>query len=160
MDAKLEALNTSIQSEADALLCDKGLLRLLEQYGKSFVGGSYFLNVMTWRDLDIYIAGDHMEEGTFFELGKDLALRMKPFKMKYRNELIGKTEHLPQGYYWGCYTTFQDQAWKIDVWAISSKEFEQKQQEMAELKSQINAVLRMAILKLKNSVTITRLLVL
>ncbi|MFD2613162.1 hypothetical protein [Paenibacillus gansuensis] len=152
MNSELEALNSLIMTEADGLLYEKGLIRKLEKYGDVFISGSYFLQLMTWRDLDIYLASDKMNEETFFELGKEVSLCIKPAKMNYRNEFIGHTEHLPKGYYWGCYADFNTNAWKVDVWAISSKEFEQKQQEIEKLKFQINVVQRMAILKLKNSV--------
>ncbi|SFS76120.1 hypothetical protein [Paenibacillus sp. BC26] len=151
MNSELEALNTLIKTEADGLLYLNGLTQVLEKYGGVFISGSYFLDLMTWRDLDIYLANDKMNEETFFELGKEISLCIKPSKMNYRNEFIGQTEHLPKGYYWGCYATFNSNDWKIDVWAISSKKFEQKQQKIEELKSQINAVQRLAILKLKNS---------
>ncbi|MDU0206456.1 hypothetical protein [Paenibacillus sp. PFR10] len=84
-------------------------------------------------------------------MGKEISLCIKPSKMNYRNEFIGQTEHLPQGYYWGCYADIISNAWKVDVWAISSKDFHQKQQEIEKLNAQINLVQRMAILKLKNS---------
>ncbi|MGM1050692.1 MAG: hypothetical protein ACQEXX_31945 [Bacillota bacterium] len=71
--------------------------------------------------------------------------------MHYRNEFIGCTEHLPRGFYWGCYTNIISNAWKVDVWAISSDEFAQRHQEIHELKSKINAEQRMAILRLKKS---------
>ncbi|WP_433939953.1 hypothetical protein [Paenibacillus lautus] len=46
--------------------------------------------------------------------------------MNYRNELIGRTEHLPRGNYWGCYTDYLN-AFKVDVWAISQEEFDKKE---------------------------------
>jgi hypothetical protein len=52
-----------------------------------------------------------------------------PSKMNYRNEFIGRTEHLPRGYYWGCYTDFYLNAWKVDVWAISQEKFDKKRRQ-------------------------------
>lgn len=51
----------------------------------------------------------------------------------------------------GCYTDYYLNAWKVDVWAISQKEFDKKEKEMHDLKSRINVVQRLAILNLKNS---------
>ncbi len=152
MNSDLNALNSSIKKEADEILNRNGLLRILEEYGKVSVSGSYFLDLMTWRDLDIYLTNDRMNEETFFELGKNISLCIKPSKMNYRNEIIGRTEHLPKGYYWGCYTNINSNAWKVDVWSISKEEFDEKEKAIYDLKSQIDAVQRMDILNLKNSV--------
>ncbi len=152
MNSDLNALNSSIKKEADEILNRNGLLRILEEYGKVSVSGSYFLDLMTWRDLDIYLTNDRMNEETFFELGKNISLCIKPSKMNYRNEIIGRTEHLPKGYYWGCYTNINSNAWKVDVWSISQEEFDEKEKAIYDLKSQIDAVQRMDILNLKNSV--------
>lgn len=64
--------------------------------------------------------------------------------VNYRNELIGRTEHLPKGYYWGCYTDINPNAWKFDVWAISKDEFDEKEKAIHDLKSQIDVVQRKA----------------
>lgn len=76
---------------------------------------------------------------------------MKPSRMNYRNEYIGRTGHLPRGFYWGCYTNITSNAWKIDVWAISSDEFAQKHKEIHELNTKMNPEQRMVILRLKKS---------
>lgn len=151
MSSGLEELNSIIKTEADGILHENGFMQVLNIFGKPFVSGSYFLNLMTWRDLDIYLGNDDMNEESFFQLGKNISLCIKPSKMHYRNEFIGCTEHLPRGFYWGCYTIFNSNAWKVDVWAISSDEFAKRQLEIYELKSKINAVQRMAIMRLKKS---------
>ncbi len=150
MIADLEELNSTIKSEADGILYENGLMHVLNKFGKALVSGSYFLELMTWRDLDIYLANDEMDVNSFFELGKELALCIKPSKMNYRNELIGHTEHLPLGYYWGCYTFIYSNDWKVDVWVISSEDFARRELEIHELKSKIDVMQRKAILKLKN----------
>ncbi|MDU0206457.1 hypothetical protein ACYEXS_32085 [Paenibacillus sp. MAH-36] len=62
MNSGLEALNSLIKTEADGILHENGLIRILEGYGKVFISGSYLLDLMTWRDLDIYLANDKMNE--------------------------------------------------------------------------------------------------
>jgi len=147
----LEELNLMIKREADQILHENGLMGVLHRFGKPFVSGSYFLNLMTWRDLDIYLSSDVMNEESFFELGKNISLCIRPSKMNYRNEYIGRTEHLPRGFYWGCYTNITASAWKVDIWAIPSDEFAQKHKEIQELKSKVNPEQRIAILSLKKS---------
>ncbi|MGM1050716.1 MAG: hypothetical protein ACQEXX_32075 [Bacillota bacterium] len=74
MSSELEKLNLIIKTEADGILHENGLIRVLNIFGKPFVSGSYFLNLMTWRDLDIYLSNDEMNEESFFELGKNISL--------------------------------------------------------------------------------------
>ncbi len=71
----------------------------------------------------------------FFELGKDISIRLTPSKMSFRNELIGKTHHLPNGLYWGVHTYLFGHQWKIDIWAIGSEEIKQKQKKIKRIKN-------------------------
>jgi hypothetical protein len=146
-----EELNEKISNEANYILKDLGLMEILQQYGQPFVHGSYSLNLITWRDLDIYLEDNELSQSKFFDLGKNLSTCLKPSKMNYRNELNGLSPHLPRGLYWGTYTTIVNEDWKIDVWAIDSSQFKQKQKEFAELQSKINETNRATILKIKSN---------
>ncbi|KKO51712.1 hypothetical protein [Paenibacillus sp. DMB20] len=66
MKSDLNELSFEIKNEAEEILYEHGLMRILERFGKIFVSGSYFLDLMTWRDLDIYLEGDNMNIETFF----------------------------------------------------------------------------------------------
>lgn len=52
---ELHRQNDALKQEADKLLVGKGLMRILEAYGRPYVTGSYDLDTMTWRDLDLYL---------------------------------------------------------------------------------------------------------
>jgi hypothetical protein len=123
MSATLLQLNEEIKKEADALLYEKGLLALLSSFGTPHVSGSYALDLMTWRDLDIYLEMEEMKEDRFFSLGGQLASLLMPVKMSFRNETIAKTPGLPDGFYWGIYLGNERKGdWKIDIWAIHAAE--------------------------------------
>jgi hypothetical protein len=123
MSATLLQLNEVIKKEADALLHEKGLLALLNSFGTPHVSGSYALDLMTWRDLDIYLEVEELKEDRFFSLGGKLASLLMPVKMSFRNETIAKTQGLPEGFYWGIYLGNERKgAWKIDVWAVHAAE--------------------------------------
>jgi len=107
---------------------------------------------MTWRDLDIYLETNEMTNERFFRLGDELASSLKPHRMHYRNEFIGRTSTLPAGLYWGIYTSslgFPEE-WKIDIWAIDSKQVNTLQRQLDELKSRIDQDNRPLILAIKN----------
>ena len=115
--------NQDLKKEADVLLHEKGLLSLLKTAGTPHVHGSYALDLMTWRDLDIYLEAEDLSESEFFRLGSEICQALQPVKMSFRNERIGKTKSLPSGLYWGIYLGNERAgAWKIDLWAVDAAE--------------------------------------
>ncbi|MBA7611194.1 hypothetical protein ES703_18413 [subsurface metagenome] len=149
---ELEKLNSTIIGEANRILYDHGLLQVLGKYGNPVLTGSYVLELMTWRDLDIYLETDEMTESRFFQLGAEIAWCLKPQRMHYRNEFIGKTPNLPVGFYWGTYVTGSDfpEEWKIDLWAIDSEQKTILQKGLDELRVKINEDKKPVILMIKN----------
>ncbi|WP_163579211.1 hypothetical protein [Gracilibacillus saliphilus] len=150
MSKNLETLNDCIFGEVNKILYTLGLYDTLQKFGNPQVSGSYSLKMMTWRDLDIYLESDTISNKEFFDLGKEISLLLSPSKMSYRNELIGKTPHLPNGLYWGVHTNLFGQRWKIDISAIGPGEVKEKQNEVEKLKDRIDNAKRKSILSLKN----------
>src|SRR5437762_7876552 len=104
-----------LRNEADQLL-DSGLRTILDEYGKVHVIGSYALQLMVWRDLDIHLVQPVLDTAGFFEMGGRIAELLKPPRMHYRDETIVATEGLPRGLYWGIYLGDErNGAWKIDI---------------------------------------------
>ncbi|WP_214484765.1 hypothetical protein [Bacillus sp. SM2101] len=135
MSLELEKLNKEIMRESDEILYTMGLYDLLKKFGNPQVSGSYSLKIMTWRDLDIYLESDTINVDMFFELGKEITLKLEPSKMSFRNELIGQTPHLPSGLYWAVHINLFGQQWKIDIWTIYSEEVKEKQNVVKEINS-------------------------
>jgi hypothetical protein len=52
----LDLQDVAIRAEADAFLERHRVLDLLRCYGTPHISGSYAMQLMTWRDLDIYLA--------------------------------------------------------------------------------------------------------
>ena len=123
MNTTISDTNQQIKKEADDILYRQELFSIISGYGIPHITGSYALNLMTWRDLDIYIQKENMTEAEFFQLGAAINLQFRPVKMSYRNERITKTKGLPHGLYWGVYLgNERKDAWKIDIWAVDEKE--------------------------------------
>jgi len=126
MNKAIPGSNQLLKDEADDILYRQELIAILSKYGVPHITGSYALNLMTWRDLDIYIQKDNMNEDEFFQLGAAINKRYQPVKMSYRNEIISQTKGLPFGLYWGVYLGNERKgAWKIDIWAVNEKECRQ-----------------------------------
>ena len=148
----LEKLNSTMTGEGNKILYNHGLVEIISKYGIPVPTGSYVLGLMTWRDLDIYIETDFITESDFFKLGGEIASRLKPQRMHYRNEFLGKTPNLPVGFYWGIYVTglVSPEEWKIDLWAIDSEQRKNFQKSMDELRAGISKERRLVILEIKN----------
>jgi hypothetical protein len=151
MNKSYQNLNTSIKKEADEILHEKGLLNILNSFGTPYVHGSYSLDLMTWRDLDIYLQADDISTTDFFVLGEKICSSFTPVKMSFRNELKGKTKGLPEGLYWGIYLGNERAgAWKIDIWAVSPLECERLLNYSTSIKQKLNAKAVERILEIKS----------
>src|SRR5687767_13560713 len=134
----MPTLNSIIKEEADNIFFEKGLSGILSSFGTPHISGSYALDLMTWRDLDIYLEVDNISETDFFTLGSKVCSALTPVKMSYRNELIGKTKGLPAGLYWGVYLGNERAgAWKIDIWAVDPSECHRLIQHCTDIKQQL-----------------------
>ncbi|HEV8287315.1 MAG TPA: hypothetical protein VGQ09_23565 [Chitinophagaceae bacterium] len=144
-------LDKQIHEEADKILENKGLKKILNQYGITHVTGSYSLDLMTWRDLDIYLENDDFSENDFFQLGKEIANLLNPVKMSFRNERLARTEGLPFGLYWGIYLGNERKgAWKIDIWAVDKEECQKRLEFCNNLAKKISFDSRIKILEIKS----------
>lgn len=147
----LKELNNQLKSEANRILYDHGLDAILSNYGSPVLWGSYILDLMTWRDLDIYLETNEMTTQKFFQLGQDIASNLKPLRMHYRDEFVGKTPGNPEGLYWGIYLTLPKipEEWKVDIWCMDTHHLLQHQKEFNALKESITDNYRPAILEIK-----------
>ena len=151
MSNSLLQLNEAIKKEADTMLHEKGLLALLRSFGTPHVSGSYALDLMTWRDLDIYLEVEELNESRFFSLGGQLASLLMPVKMSFRNETIAKTPGLPEGLYWGIYLGNERKgAWKIDIWAVLTAECKRLLDYCAAIQGKLNEQKATQILAIKS----------
>jgi hypothetical protein len=148
---RLLSLNLEIKKEADEILYKKGLFSILSAFGLPYVTGSYSLDLMTWRDLDIYLQADELTETDFFGLGCRISSAFKPVKMSFRNERIAQTKHLPHGWYWGvCLGDERAGAWKIDIWVVDTAECQRLVRFCTDIKQQLTPAATVSILSIKS----------
>jgi hypothetical protein len=118
------SVDAEIRAEADRLL-ESGLRDLLDAFGEMHITGSYVLELMTWRDLDIHVVRDDLDQSAFFRLGRDIAALLRPHRMHFRDETAVRTPGLPRGLYWGVYLGDERKgAWKLDIWTTMRADFE------------------------------------
>jgi hypothetical protein len=143
--------NEDLRAEADRLL-NGGLAKLLSRHGDVRVVGSYMLDLMTWRDLDIHVAADGLDLTKFFGLGGELAALLSPHRAHFRDERTRGTAGLPRGLYWGLYLGDErDGAWKIDIWMTDRAGLERSLEFAEGIASRLGPAERSAILRIKRA---------
>lgn len=151
MEQSLLTLNDQIKREADQLLYEKGLAEILQRYGTPNISGSYELDLMTWRDLDIYLEVKEFSEREFFLLGAEISTILRPVKMHYRNELIARTIDLPLGLYWGVYFGNERAGeWKLDIWCVYEEECKRLLDFCAAIKNRLTPEAKFDIMNIKS----------
>ncbi len=129
MEENLLELSAQIKKEAENVLYKRGLIPLVKEYGEVIITGSYTLDLMLKRDLDISVVNPELTLKEFFELGYKLTEKFNPSSVFYRDTSIKQLFGRPDNsLYWGL--VFED--WKIDLWVVpefianNSKEYVQK----------------------------------
>lgn len=141
----------SLRTEADRLLAS-GLRDILSGHGEVHVIGSYALDLMTWRDLDIHLVSETIDVADSFALGCRLEALLHPPRMHFRNEMAVGTPGLPRGIYWGIYLGDERAgAWKIDIWQTDAAGFEPVRRFGDRLAARLSEETRHAILAIKRA---------
>ena len=142
-------IDAELRRGADELL-DRGVRSALAAYGSVHVVGSYALGLMGWRDLDVEVVRTEPDREAFFRLGGELATLLRPLRMSYRDEIIGRSPGLPEGLYRGVHMGAElGGAWKIDIWAVGAAHERSKREERENILARLTAASRDTILRIK-----------
>lgn len=144
--AKVDA---ALRAEAGEFLAN-GLRDALASYGSVHVVGSYMMELMAWRDLDLHLVPKVLDRTSFFELGSRLAVLLEPQRMHYRDETGAGTVGLPSGLYWGVYLGDERAGgWKLDIWATDARGLERVESYCHAIQRRLSAPTRKVILGIK-----------
>ncbi|MCK4935167.1 MAG: hypothetical protein KAR79_06225 [Simkaniaceae bacterium] len=148
-------MNTPIQiadtlkKEADILLYEKGLYDLLSKYGKVSFVGSYALDLLAWRDIDLELQMQVPHSiSDFMDLAKDLAEFPGVKRITFLKDLHLKYKDFPKGLCMGVYI---DQ-WKIDIWDMDAQEITYHQGISNAYKQKLTPDLRELIVSCKQQI--------
>ncbi len=149
MENTLQNADT-LHKEAGELLSSMELLKLLTHYGNPHLTGSYYYNLMTWRDIDICVEVDSVDKQKIFELGRSILLFPYTATMYFRNELILNTSGNPKGIFW-CVEILHENSelWKIDILFANKEEIRTILKQGEEIKQKITPSIRRTILEIK-----------
>lgn len=131
-----------IRAQAEKMLERTGLLHVLSAYGKVAVTGSYRMDMMCWRDIDLYIEDGASVRENWFSLVKDVLCALQP----HRFDGMQKGGRL----FLGCETDADGEKWNVDIWVRSREQIKsaeeycrnimRRAQEEPELKERIMAI--------------------
>lgn len=153
-DKEIHKHASLLRNEASQLLNNEGLLTLLQSYGDTRVIGSYTLDTMTWRDIDISIKLPHERNVMFFfDIGESIARDFQVAKMSFSNFFIRDFPKFDHGLYWGIQLLYAEHEWKIDLWGYGETEYDNHMSEFDELQAQLKQVDRQAILRIKHVIS-------
>ncbi len=144
---------TLLKSQAAEVLTDLNLIKFLSKFGKVEIVGSYYLDLMTWKDIDIVVCQNPDYED-FLETTAYLFNQEKVYNLTLQDYRKSIHADRPQGIYLGIKYLFDrtkgwDEMWKIYIWflpegqnyAIEKRDY---------VNSKLNQVNRDIILKIKN----------
>jgi len=153
-DKEIVEHSRSLRNEATELLNTEGLLPILKSFGSTRVIGSYTLDTMTWRDIDISMKlPDAQDVELFFEIGNKIATKFQVTKMSYSNHFIRNFPGFDHGLYWGIQLLYADEEWKIDLWGYGETDYHKHMDEFDTLHNQIQQADRTAILRIKHAIS-------
>ena len=142
--------NESVKNECNKLLSDYKLMDILKEYGDVTLTGSYELDLMVWRDLDLYIDVDKVNLENIYNLVNTINNTFKPVWGEYkdtRNDNSG----CPKGFFVGFETyLISDELWNIDIWFASKDYIKKSKEYIKNIKEIIDDNNKQIILKIKS----------
>lgn len=149
MDSEqLLAISRQVKQHADALLQEAGLVAQLQNYGEVLFTGSYAIDLMVNRDIDLYVVHPELVEERVLDALRSLIQQSFFHGYLYYDFLKHPSVGFPSGYYIGLKLPFRDEAWKLDIWFLSADR-EGRLQQIQEMNA-LNDSQRLAILRFKH----------
>ncbi|GAB4193288.1 MAG: hypothetical protein Tsb0015_15960 [Simkaniaceae bacterium] len=143
-----------LKKEADAILREKGIEAQLRKHAGVHYGGSYALDLMAWRDIDIYISfhPDPFSLEKLISLENDLIRMQDVIMAKIAKFMHKRRPEVPEGLFLGMRVFHGDwkNYWKLDVWALSPAQIEENQKYIEKIQENLTAEKRNVILRMKN----------
>ncbi len=152
-----EQRSAALRQEAIDLVSKSGMAAVLEhQFRRPMIVGSVALDLMTWRDIDIYVPLDPADRDRFVAALPPIVAALRsagfvPYRITYNDEWFRPRGDYGQGFYFGFRVAAPGPVeWKIDLWAWDPPAYQRKLREFAELDERLRRADRGLILRLKS----------
>lgn len=139
-------LNKELKQEINGIDEKYGLSKLLSNYGRLFPVGSYVYDLMAWKDYDLVLEVDLLNENFVSELINKIKLNLKTSELKALNNLNKENKNRPQGYWVGIYVD----TWKIDLWLMDKTNSEIEREQSEKLRNMLKDVNKQELITLKS----------
>lgn len=143
-----------LKAKAGNLLHKHGLFKILSKYGNVHVFGSFYLDLMTWEDLDISVEVDDLNINKTFDLLKDISNLLDPTEVKYKNYSYKSSTHGSNGIFVKITDSHIHQmTWgKIDIILCQKQDIEMQIQRNNHWKNLTTEQNRLVILEIKKKI--------
>jgi hypothetical protein len=149
---RLFSLDASLRAEADTILEQSGIGKIIREAGFKPVG-SYTMHTMTWRDLDFERIDNRPGWQQHWELGAKLAHTGWAWRLRCL-DAYREPSGTDKGLYLGIWVNSPagGDTWKLDLWTARLEEFESAAPNRSLWESKLTEDTRYHILEIKEAV--------
>ena len=150
-DEELLQQDERLRAEADTLVASHRIIETLSEYGRTELYGSYSLQLMHWRDLDVYVLDDKLQPARFLDLCAKVAASLNAMELFYSNSIDHPKIINGRGLYAGVLLgKIEEGGWKLDIWAYGQGNWDWSHQLHSSIKSRLDGESRLKILRIKS----------
>lgn len=144
----MDKLNENLKKEAN-LFYDPLLKSILKPYGKIIITGSYALDLMAWRDLDLFLDVENIEQSDIYDISTRIFHAYKPTWFETKDTLFDESG-CPKGYFIGFESKIiNNNLWNVDIWFTNKRHIENNLNYINHLQNKITPENRELIIMLK-----------
>jgi hypothetical protein len=150
---KYKRFSSTIKDQADLLITSKKLNDFFSQFGDVIYTGSYALDLMTWKDIDLQIKLENWQNKNVViaAIFNYMLLDKEVIHMEYTNSSKERDAKMPEGVYLQFRILNNREIWKMDLWILSKIDFQQNREFMQQMEQMLedNPKIRDLILEIK-----------
>jgi len=144
-DEEILFRSSEIRREASEILEIYKVTEVLKEFQSEIIG-SYKIDLMYDRDIDIVVKSDDIERDSYESLLKFIKLK-KFMKVQYGNFVNFPRKNRPKGYIINLFLDYNGCNWEVEIWFL--KEIDLSVKENDKINSKLSVENRLTILKEK-----------
>jgi hypothetical protein len=122
---EIGAYSQKIKGQADTILEETGLIKILSEFGTPHVVGSYAMDLMYDPNLDIIVTSKDIRNSSVQALQRIIEKRICQ-KLEYGDFVKFKREKRPEGYIIVLKIAVDGIKWEVEIWFLPSATKEEK----------------------------------
>ena len=136
------------KEHANCILYELGLLNQLNKYGKSYIIGSYGMDLMAWNDLDINVENDSMSLEKLHQLTNYILNNFNPTWYEAKEEI---NEQGDKVWFHGFEFYLDNELWNVDIWFLDKETIEKAEKYCDDISAKVNKneQLKISVIEIK-----------